>query len=99
MSSRWEIGADAGCSATASHSRLEMGNTTLHGHESLGGRERSRMNTRANNFSAPLRGAEHHQSYASTNVRKILDTTEIGISEIRRSEEQERGGATAYLEV
>jgi hypothetical protein len=73
--SRWEIGADAGCSATVSHSRPEMGNTTLHGHESLGGSERSRMNTPANNFSAPLRGAEHQQSYASTNVRKILSST------------------------
>lgn len=27
-------------------------------------------------LSAPPRGAEHHQIYASTNVRKTLDTTE-----------------------
>lgn len=40
-----------------------------------------------------------NKTSASTNVRKILDTTEIGISEIRRAEEQERGGAAAYLEV
>jgi hypothetical protein len=34
------------------------------------------MNARATNFRLPLGGAEHHhQTYASDNVRKTLDTT------------------------
>jgi hypothetical protein len=32
------------------------------------------------NFRLPLGGAEHHQTYASTNVRKTLDTTLAGIN-------------------
>jgi hypothetical protein len=33
------------------------------------------MNGLRKNFRLPQGGAEHHQIYASINVRKILDTT------------------------
>ena len=33
------------------------------------------MSASEKNFRLPLGGAEHHQTYASTNVRKTLDTT------------------------
>ena len=33
------------------------------------------MNGHAKTFGSPLGEAEHHQIYASTNVRKTLDTT------------------------
>jgi hypothetical protein len=36
------------------------------------------MNARTNTFNFPFRETNNHQAYASTNVRKILDTIPNG---------------------
>jgi hypothetical protein len=72
--SRWEVGVGVGGGKTAPCSRHEPGHAAVSGHESPFGNERSRMNA-PEKLSAPPRGAEHHQIYVSTNVRKSLDTT------------------------
>jgi hypothetical protein len=74
--SRWKVGADVGRGAIATRGQLEVGHAPLPEYESLGGSERSGMNTTATTFWPPSGGAEHHhQTDASANVRKTLATT------------------------
>ena len=43
------------------------------------------MNGLRKNFRLPQGGAEHHQIYASINVRKILDTTRLNVKTSKAS--------------
>jgi hypothetical protein len=53
--SRWKVGADVGRGAIATRGQLEVGHAPLPEYESLGGSERSGMNTTATTFRLPLR--------------------------------------------
>jgi hypothetical protein len=64
-----------GLCKTASRRRHEVGHASLPGHEPPRRSERGRMNANTKTFGSPSGGDEHHQTYASTNVRKTLDTT------------------------